>query len=205
MRSNVIFGAVILADQNRMEWKKQADANEVRLRDQLLKALAGDSVAYEQFLSALGSHLRPFFRKRLFQLPHEVEDLVQETLLAVHTHRHTYQSSQPLTAWVHAIARYKLVDFLRSRSKRDALNDPLEEEDLQLFAETGVEAVEARRDLETLLQILPERQRLALMMTKVEGASVAETAAATGMSQVAVKVGVHRSLKALAAKFRGEP
>jgi RNA polymerase sigma-70 factor (ECF subfamily) len=204
MASNVLAGAVILADRKRMDWKEQASANEVRLRSQLLKALAGDSVAYEQFLIALGSHLRPFFRKRLSQLPDEVEDLVQETLLGVHTHRHTYESSRPLTAWVYAIARYKLVDFLRSRSRRDALNDPLDE-DLQVFAQTEVEAVEAQRDLETLLQTLPERQRLALKMVKVEGASVADTAVSMGMSQVAVKVGVHRSLKALAARFRGKP
>jgi len=204
MGSRVLARAIILADQNRMDCKEQANAAEQRLRSQLLNALAGDSMAYEQFLNALGSHLRPFFRKRMFQVPDEVEDLVQETLLAVHTHRHTYESSQPLTAWVHAIARYKLIDFLRSRSRRDALNDPLDEE-LHVFAETEVDAVEARRDLETLLRTLPERQRLALKMTKVEGASVAETAVAMGMSEVAVKVGVHRSLKALVARFRSGP
>ncbi len=184
-----------------MDWKEQADATEQRLHRQLMDALAGDAAAYHQFLAALSAHLRAFFRKRLFQLPDEVEDLVQETLVAVHTHRHTYRPGQPLTAWVHSIARYKLIDFLRARSRREALHDPLED-DLPIFARSDTDATEARRDLETLLQTLPERQRTILRMTKVDGASVAETALAVGMSEVAVKVSVHRSLKALAARWR---
>lgn len=187
-----------------MDWKEQADATEQRLRCQLLEGLAGDERAYQQFLSALGAHLRAFFRKRLFQLPDEVEDLVQETLLAVHTRRHTYKTDQPLTAWMHTIARYKLIDFLRARSRQDALNDPLED-DLHVFAAAEFEALDARRDLQTLLQTLPARHRTALRMMKIEGASAAETASAMGMSEVAVKVSVHRSLKALAARFRSQP
>jgi RNA polymerase sigma-70 factor (ECF subfamily) len=184
-----------------MDWQQQANATEQRLRGQLLDALAGDAAAYQRFLGSLAAHLRAFFRKRLFQLPDEVEDLVQETLLAIHTHRHTYRPEQPLTAWVHTIARYKLVDLLRARSRREALNDPLDE-DLAVFAASDTQAVEAHRDLETLLQALPERQRRLVRMTKVDGDSNAEAAAAMGMSEVAVKVSVHRSLKALAARFR---
>jgi RNA polymerase sigma-70 factor (ECF subfamily) len=185
-----------------MDWQEQADATEERLRRQFIDALAGDGACYQRFLGALAAHLRAYFRKRMFQLPDDVEDLVQETLLAIHGNRHTYRPDQPLTAWVHTIARYKLVDYLRARSRREALNDPLHD-GLELFAESETTALEARRDLHTLLQTLPARQRRALTMTKIEGASVAETAAALGMSEVAVKVGVHRSLKALAARFRG--
>jgi RNA polymerase sigma-70 factor, ECF subfamily len=185
-----------------MNWKERADATEERLRQQFLLALAGDSVAYRQFLAALSTHLRAFFRKRLSQLPDDVEDLVQESLLAVHNNRHTYKPEQPLTAWVHTIARYKLIDLLRSRSRREQLQDPLED-DLQVFANADTNAADARRDLDKILDSLPERQRRALIMIKVEGASVAETAAATGMSETSVKVGVHRSLKALTAKLKG--
>jgi RNA polymerase sigma factor (sigma-70 family) len=184
-----------------MDWKEPADALEERLRRQLLRALAGDAAAYEQFLTALSAHLRAFFRKRMSQLPDDVEDLVQESLLAVHGSRHTYKPEQPLTAWVHTIARYKLIDFLRARSRRDALNDPLED-DLQIFAGSDIEAADARRDLEKVLQYLPQRQRRAIVMMKLDGASVAETALATGMSESSVKVGVHRGLKALSAKVR---
>lgn len=187
-----------------MDWKERAEATEARLRGQFMAALAGDAVAYQQFLSALSTHLRAFFRKRMTQLPDDVEDLVQESLLAIHNSRHTYRPGQPLTAWVHTIARYKLVDLLRSRSRREVLNDPLDEE-LEIFARSDSEAAEASRDLATLLQSLPERQRRVLTMIKLDGASVAETAAAMGMSQASVKVGVHRSLKALSAKLKGRP
>ena len=136
-------------------------------------------------------------------LPEEVEDLVQELLLAVHNQRHTYDPRQPITAWVYAIARYKLVDLLRRRSRKESLNDPLDEED-DLLATSDGEAAEARRDLAKLLADLPERQRAPIIHMKIEGLSVAETARLTGMSQSAVKVGVHRGLKALAAKIRSE-
>jgi RNA polymerase sigma-70 factor (ECF subfamily) len=181
-----------------------ANAIEQRLRAQFLAALAGDAARYQQFLAALGAHLRAFLRRRMAAWPDDVEDLVQECLLAIHHHRHTWDRSQPLTPWVHTIARYKLVDWLRARSRHEALNDPLDEE-MELFAHSDTEAADARRDLEQILQVLPERQRRALVMMKLSGASVAETARATGQSEAAVKVGVHRSLKALAAKFRGTP
>jgi len=127
---------------------------------------------------------------------------VQETLLAVHNQRHTYQTEQPLTAWVHAIARYKLVDLLRAREAREALTDPLDDE-LDVFAASDTDAADARRDLDKLLAELPEHHRLPIMHIKLEGLSVAEAAQRTGMSESAVKVGVHRGLKALAARIRG--
>lgn len=177
---------------------------EERLRGLLVSGLAGDAPAYHSFLKELSGHLRAFLRKRLANLPEEVEDLVQELLLAVHNQRHTYDSKQPLTAWVHAIARYKLVDLLRRRSRKESLNDPLDEEDA-LFASSDNEAAEARRDLAKLLADLPDRQRLPIVHVKIEGLSVAETARLTGMSPSAIKVGVHRGLKALAAKIRSQP
>jgi RNA polymerase sigma-70 factor (ECF subfamily) len=186
-----------------MDWKERAMAAEGRLRWLFLQALAGDAAAYRLFLAALGAHLRAYYRKRMTRWPDDVEDLVQEALLAVHNSRHTYKLEQPLTAWVHTIARYKLIDLLRSRSRYEALAVPLEE-DLQVFAESAEDAADARRDLEELLQSLPERHRRALVMMKVEGATAAEAATATGMSESAVKVAVHRGLKALAAKVKGQ-
>ncbi len=173
--------------------------SEQRLRDALLLGLGGDADAYRRFLRQLGTHLRAFFRRRLFNWPDDVEDLVQETLMAVHARRETYQPDQPLTAWVHAIARYKLIDLLRSRSVREALHDPLDDE-LELFAASEQDAGDARRDLGALLASLPERQRVPIEMVKIQGRSVAETAVFTGMSESAVKVGIHRGLKALAAR-----
>ena len=104
----------------------------------------------------------------------------------------------PLTAWVHAIAKYKLVDLLRRRARRDALTDPLEDDGDFLVA-VDSEAAEAKRDVGKLLVQLPDRQRLPIVHTKLEGLSVAEAARLTGMSESAIKVGVHRGMKALAA------
>ena len=71
---------------------------EIRLRGLMLQGLEGDAAAYHQFLKALSAHLRAYFRKRLFQRTEEVEDIVQDTLIAVHNQRHTYRTDQPLTA-----------------------------------------------------------------------------------------------------------
>lgn len=175
---------------------------EERMRTLLLQGLAADAQAYERFLSMLSTHLRAFLRRRLAQWPDEVEDLVQETLLAVHNQRHTYRSDMPVTAWAHAIARYKLVDWFRAHAVRGARNVPLEGAD-ELFSTQDADGAEARRDLALLLSSLPDKQRLPIQHVKLEGLSVVETAQLTGLSESAVKVGVHRGLKALAARIRG--
>lgn len=171
------------------------------LRALFLAGLAGDDRAYRSFLQRASSHLRAFVARRLFGWPEEVEDLVQECLLAMHNQRHTYRSDQPLTAWAHAIARYKLIDVLRAKSVREALHEPLDD-DMELFAESLEEARDARHDLVGLLDGLPDKQRLPIRHVKLEGLSVAETARLTGLSESAVKVGIHRGLKALAARFK---
>lgn len=185
----------------RIDNHERASANEDRLRDLLVRGLAGDAAAYHAFLKDLSTHLRAFLRMRMSGLPDEVEDLVQESLLAVHNQRHTYDPGQPLTAWVHAIAKYKLVDLLRRRAVRELRNDPLDDV-LDILAHNDSEAAAARLDVTKLLLRLPDRQRLPIVHMKLEGLSVVETARVTGMSESAVKVGVHRGLKALAAMIR---
>ncbi len=178
-------------------------ARQARLQALLLQGLAGDAVAYRMFLAALAVHVRSFLSRRLAQRPAEVEDLLQEVLLAVHNARHTYQAQQPLTAWVQAIARYKLADHYRSYARHDALHEGLED-DSDLFAASEQEAAQATRDLGKLLAQLPERQRLPIVHVKLEGLSVEETARMTGLSSSAVKVGIHRGLKALARLMGGK-
>ncbi len=177
---------------------------ETVLRDLFLRGLDGEHAAYHEFLRKLAAHLRAFLGKRLFGWPDEVEDLVQECLLAMHNKRHTYQPDQPLTAWVHAIARYKLIDLLRSKSAREALHDPLDDE-LAVFAESDTDASDARRDLAVLLQALPDRHRLPIVHVKLQGLSIAETGSLLGMSESAVKIGIHRGLKALGQRIRSKP
>lgn len=177
-------------------------SREMHLQALFLAGLSGDETAYRSFLSELSTHLRGFLRARLQSQPGEIEDLLQEVLLAVHNGRQTYRVEQPLTAWVFAIARYKLTDLFRARSRHDVFNDSIDDA-MELFAEPHLEPAQASRDLDKLLEQLPDRQRLPIMHVKLEGLSVTETARVTGLSESAVKIGVHRGLKALAAKIRG--
>ncbi|MCJ0972942.1 sigma-70 family RNA polymerase sigma factor [Pseudomonas sp. PS1] len=175
-------------------------AREAVLQRLFLQGLDGDEAAYRQFLTLLGAHLRSFLKRRLQTAA--VEDLLQETLLAVHNARHTYRADQPLTAWVQAIARYKLMDHFRAHARHEALNDPLDDQ-AALLADEDHQAEQAQRDLAKLLEQLPDKQRLPILHVKLQGLSVEETARRTGLSTSAVKVGVHRGLKALAALIGG--
>lgn len=167
----------------------------------MLAGLEGDAAAYRQFLQQMATRLRSFYRRRLSGWPDDVEDLVQDTLLALHNQRHTYQRTQPLTAWVHAIARYKIIDLLRARQAREALHDPLDDDETGLFDHAEDTAAEARRDLGRLLATLPDRQRLPIEQVKLHGRSVSDVALETGMTESAVKIGIHRGLKALASRI----
>lgn len=163
-----------------------------------LKANAGDERAYAQVLGLIAKRLRLFYGRRLQGKPSEVEDLVQETLLALHLKRDTYDTGSPLSAWVFAIARYKLVDMWRKHGRQDAFNDSLDE-----LGEYDVPVAQARdegagQDLETLLDSLPVAQKSAIWLTKVEGLSLQEASDKTGVSVAALKVQVHRGLKQLA-------
>lgn len=184
--------------------KPDLEERETLLRGLLVAAQGGDATAYVGFLHALTPFLRAFLRRRLQRWPDDVEDLVQETLLAVHAKRHTYDPRQPATAWLYAIARYKLVDLLRARSAREALHEPLDDDGSTLLTESEPAAAEAQRDLRVLLARLPDKQRLPIEFVKIEGLSVVEAARRSGLSESAVKVGVHRGLKALAAFIRRE-
>jgi len=167
----------------------------------MVAALSGDGAAYHHLLKLLTPHLRAYFARRL-HVGAEAEDLVQETLIAIHTKRASYDTAQPFTAWLHAIARYKLIDHLRKSGIRKTV--ALEEAGA-ITAESDSDAAEAARDVEQLLATLPAAKRALLRQVKLDGLSTAEAAAATGMSESAVKVGVHRSLQALMKRIGVKP
>jgi RNA polymerase sigma-70 factor (ECF subfamily) len=176
------------------------------LRALLVLALDGDNAAYAGFLTRSSECLRSYFRRRLAAFPDDVEDLVQETLLALHNQRHTYRPSERLMPWLYAIARYKLVDDWRARAPRRAIEVPYDDDfDDGAFFAPGASAAEARRDLLKLLEALPDRHRAPIALVKLEGRSVAEAARQLGMSESAVKIGIHRGLKALALRVRRTP
>lgn len=176
---------------------------ESALKPLWLRAQSGDEAAYRHALRLLASRLRAYLKRRLSGLPDEVEDLVQETLLALHLQRGTYDPTLPVSAWAVAIARHKLVDLWRRRGRRETLHDTLDDVDERLLAAEPDDG-SARRDLRTLFEALPPAQRQAIVLTKLEGLSVAEAAASTGASESAIKVQVHRGLKRLAALARGD-
>lgn len=176
---------------------------ELRLHALFLQGLDGDATAYRGFLKATAPYLRAFLRRRLGAWPDQVEDLVQESLLAIHNQRQSYDSGLPVTAWIYAIARYKLIDWLRRHARQDSMLQPLDDEDA-LFSSADQEAGDARRDVATLLAALPEKQREAIVHTKLDGLSMREAAQLLDMSEAAVKVSVHRGLKTLAALMREE-
>lgn len=174
---------------------------EQELRALLLAGLGGDAIAYRRFLDQMARRLRAYLRHRLYQQQDFVEDILQETLLAIHNNRLTYRTEDPLTAWVHAIAKYKLMDFMRLHRRHDSINEPLDDH-TDIFSEADGEAEQARRDINVLLNELPDRQRLPIQLVKLQGLTVVEAAKASGLSESAIKMGVYRGMKALALLVR---
>jgi RNA polymerase sigma-70 factor, ECF subfamily len=170
----------------------QREGPEERFRLLMIRTLEGDSHAYRQLLGKLSRYLRGYFARRIGGS--EVDDLVQETLLAVHLKRHTYDRALPFTPWAYAVARYKLVDhFRRNHSTRVPL-EGVEE----LLAVESTEESTVRSDLGTLLERLPARQRALIEDVKLQGLSIEEAARKRGVTAVSARVMLHRTLKRLA-------
>lgn len=171
---------------------------EAYLKSMMLRGLDGDAAAWRVLLSDLGAHLRPYFMRRLFDGGPDAEDLVQETLIAIHAKRATWDRSQPFTAWAFAIARHKLIDHLRRQGRRPSHSL---DEAADLFAEHTVEDGATRADLSRILALLPVRQRRLIEDVRLKGLTVAEAAERHGYSLTAAKVSIHRSMKSLNARF----
>ena len=180
-------------------------ANEAELRALMKAGLGGDAAAYRAVLSQLSAILRAYYKGRLARIGRsatEAEDLMQEALMAIHTRRHTYDPAEALTPWVYAIARYKLIDHLR-RTRASMADLPIEDAE-EVMAQDDHIGPESAGDLTKLLRQLPDKMRRAIQCVKLEGLSVAEAASRCGMSESAVKVNVHRGLKALVASIARE-
>ena len=168
----------------------------------MVQSLAGDRTAYSTLLRRLNGHLRAYYLRRLGPgRAADAEDLLQETLIAMHARRSTYDTTRPFTAWVHAIARYKMIDHFRRTKRRaeDSLDDPS-----QLFSMSDANAIEAQIDVDRLLRRLPEKTRRLVHDVKIRGLSTSEAAARNEISESAVKVGVHRAIKSLGDKIGDE-
>jgi RNA polymerase sigma-70 factor (ECF subfamily) len=172
-------------------------AQEAQYRDWMLAALMGDAGAYRKLLQGLTRHLRSYYARRLDMAA--AEDAVQETLIAIHARRASYDPALPFTAWVYGIARYKLIDEYRRHKRRATV--PLDEA-AELFGHDETEEALARRDVAKLLDRLPPAKRQLVKDIKLDGVSVAEAAKRKGMTESSVKVTVHRALKSLAEDVR---
>lgn len=173
-------------------------AAEETLRALMLGGLGGDARAHEAMLREVASLLRGYFRRRLAGAETDVEDLVQESLIGVHTRRLSYDRNRAFMPWVYAIARHKLADHFRSRGV-SMRHEELEE----WHASSNFEsACSCKMDVETLLETLPAKQRDVIRSAKINGDAISEIAASTGLSASDVKVSIHRGLKSLAARVR---
>jgi RNA polymerase sigma-70 factor (ECF subfamily) len=178
---------------------------EIELKALMLASLEGDAASHRSLLDRLSRRLRAYYRARLVAVGRglaEAEDLVQETILAIHLKRHTYDPREPLTPWVHAIARYKLIDFLR-RNRASLAEIPIDEADEVMAHDDNADA-ESTHDIRRLMQRLPEGMQCAIAAVKLDGLSVAEAAKRCGLSESGVKANIHRGLKALAASIARE-
>lgn len=161
------------------------------------RSLRGDARAHEAMLKLLAPILRSYFRSRIRGYEHDVEDLVQESLIAIHTRRATFDVSRPLAPWVFAIAKYKFVDFLRRRKQAGSHVELTEECG---WEDRGDEAL-VKLDIERVLATLPDKQALAIRSMQIEGETAAATAARFGWSESDAKVSAHRGIKALRTRF----
>jgi RNA polymerase sigma factor (sigma-70 family) len=164
--------------------------------------MTGDAGAYRQLLVSLTPHIRAVARSRCRSLgapEDEVEDLVQEVLLTIHLKRGTWDQSRPIGPWVAAITRNRLIDILRRRGRHVTV--PIEDFVDSLSAEGPTPAL-STRDTDSLLGRLKPQQREIVQSISLNGSSIRETADRLHITEGAVRVTLHRALKALAVFYR---
>jgi RNA polymerase sigma-70 factor, ECF subfamily len=162
-----------------------------------VSGMNGDERAYRLFLENVAGILRSFFMGIMStqqRSQFDVEDLIQDVLIAIHRKRDFYRSDLPLIPWLHAIARYKFFDHIRARSRR-VVTVAWEKEFDELFKSE----LPQQDPLEALpkLESLGEREKALLILAKVDELPYTKIAAQFGMTVAAVKVSIHRSLKKL--------
>jgi RNA polymerase sigma-70 factor, ECF subfamily len=177
---------------------------ETRLQGWMCAALDGDADAYVRLLEGVAAMARGYFLRAMSasaRTPEKAEDLVQDLLVALHRKKHLYRRDRPFLPWIFAVARYKLIDSARADARRPST---VAWEDWHEGAAARREKLDAALELEEILDGLPERQRRALVLAKIDGLPLAAVAERLEMSLAAVKVTIHRALKALRKKHGAE-
>ena len=165
----------------------------------MAQAQRGNADAYRAFLDDVGPDVVRFLRRR-GKNPEEVDDLYQETLLALHRARHTYQPLRPVEPWLFAIAAHVEARHMRRRRgrlARELLVDAPPDATTEQGGPARLRWVEA-------LERLPPAHRQALELVKLEGLSTEAAAARAGTTAGALRVRAHRAYKALRLHLGGQ-
>lgn len=165
-------------------------------------AMAGDGAAYKRLLTDLSRALRGVVRRGLGSAEvagSDAEDVVQEVILAIHMKRHTWDNSKPIGPWIMAITRNKMIDEIRRRGRRTEVPvDGL----LDILEAPGQEDAIHARDAARVLDGLNSRTRDIVQSIAIDGFSAREVAERLGMTEVAVRVALHRGLKSLSETYQ---
>lgn len=164
-------------------------------------AQMGDKKAYELALFEMMPIIRNFLKKFSYSTKVDIDELTQETLLAIHQASQTYNSDRAIKPWILAIASYKLKDHLRILYRKNKFSEiDFAEVENSLFEEPLQEQQE-QVSLAEILKTLPSKQQKILHSLKIKGNSLQETANELNMSVAAVKVAAHRAYKILIEKY----
>ena len=156
------------------------------------RAQEGDVVAYRTLLDDLGPALTRFLARRVADRQ-DLDDVYQETLLALHRARHTYRASRPFEPWMFAIAQHVVARHARGRYRR------MHREVLTARAPecSGGTSSQLKHDMSEALLALPAPQREAFYLLQLEGLSTAAAAARAGTTAGALRVRAHRAYRTL--------
>ena len=169
-------------------------------------AQEGDRAAYERLLREILPFIRSIVRRQ-HRAPDRIEDVVQDVLLTLHRVRHTYDPSRPFTHWLATVARRRSIDVLRRKSRTEAF-EVADQDAYETFADLGANNEERRREwiggLGDAMAALPERQRQAIELLKLREMSLGEASRASGLSIAALKVNVHRAVRSLRRRLKGD-
>lgn len=176
--------------------------------DLMRSAQEGDRAAYKRLLEEITPLMRRIVqRNRAFLQPSDIDDLVQNILLALHSVRATYDPCRPFFPWLMAIARNQLADGARRHLRRIA-NELIVEKVPETFSGDGANGFnEVYGDQEALsiaIGALPRGQRRAIEMLKLQEMTLKEAAVSSGMSVPALKVAVHRAMRTLRKALSGK-
>ncbi len=172
------------------------ESDEHRWSELMVSAQSGDESDYRQLLQEIATVIHAFLRRR-FGDHHFIEDCVQESLIAVHQARHTYDPQRPFRPWLFAIVRHKAIDTLRKQRTRKKVVDHYKREQ-EILSQTGNQSMSENEFTEgRLLESLSSQHKEVLVLTKIIGFSIAETAKKLDISESAVKVRVHRAIRKL--------